>query len=708
MHDPRSVGLFIRQSYHLKLRCISMTAIKHREPLNSQATIIDGLRPNNKRAMTLLEANALFVSGETEIAVAGSTVPAVIFRRFPNTSTATFDTTQWKSVLPFGAPEGFDEPRFAAAWGGISLFVPFGLVGQSAWRYVYKVMRSILGPSIECRATFNPADSICHLYRDDVKLVFDRCIGRSWDNFTVAGLSVPTDRFEFPIDSTINLPLGYHVSATVSKSTPVSELNQMALCVGCIADLPPAPSAGDSDSSTQNAGSSGGQLVHAPQSEVADVELTPEEDPDVDDVELDSVVSLLIALLSDRVPLDLTVEALLYVYALKHNQLFFARRLDRIVSLDDGRCAEVLLHAVAFAYPYGDSGFDEWAHSFIPPIRSAARTFLSRSTLSVHGHVDLSAVDECTVLPSVSSVRLGPRELYIVLEVLRSAELCVRIVDAAAKGVLPEVLTEFEMRSRHHLSSVVVHASYQHMIVSQGSLNVEIVDAPIEAVAAVHQALWSRPNCRVALFELLKYYIPSLLSPTQPRSMFARSTVTDNEPTLRIEQSVVHALSFESYKCTPTMFLASWSIQMSAQLIKELTPLCNERTANVCAVLAHSVGSSLESGHLLGTTGWCEACDSKSWLHDLGVAERRWQNLLLNEMPDMFEQDPSHTTLHLRPGQPSRLCYFSMHASSFARITREVSFRLESTVGVQVKSSVRFSHAETVIMDAAPPARKSR
>ena len=122
-------------------------------------------------------------------------------------------------------------------------------------------------------------------------------------------------------------------------------------------------------------------------------DLTPEEDPDVEDAVIADVVLLLLATLSSVAPTDLCIDALLYIYTLKHNQQMFAGQIDRIVSIDDGYFAMVLLWASSFAFPDGNFGSDEWALASVPSICLAAKAFLDSrneaSVLSIKSQVDV-------------------------------------------------------------------------------------------------------------------------------------------------------------------------------------------------------------------------------------------------------------------------------------------------------------------------------
>lgn len=57
-------------------------------------------------------------------------------------------------------------------------------------------------------------------------------------------------------------------------------------------------------------------------------------------------------------------------------QVYFGGHLDRVVSMDGGRCAELLIEAEACAYPGGDYGSAEWARSCLPLIVNACHAFL--------------------------------------------------------------------------------------------------------------------------------------------------------------------------------------------------------------------------------------------------------------------------------------------------------------------------------------------
>jgi len=76
-------------------------------------------------------------------------------------------------------------------------------------------------------------------------------------------------------------------------------------------------------------------------------------------------------------PLGLCIEALLYSYLFTHHQDYFGGRLERVLALDGGRCAHLLVAAAERAYPGGDFGKDSWASMYVPPIYRAAHDYVA-------------------------------------------------------------------------------------------------------------------------------------------------------------------------------------------------------------------------------------------------------------------------------------------------------------------------------------------
>lgn len=306
--------------------------------------------------------------------------------------------------------------QFPGAWGGLSLFVSLGHRGTLAWNYVFKLMQS-KAPGVLCRAAFDPTQSA--LPQGGVKYVFDYCMCRAWGDLVqdVGAAADPLDAGAFGVG---RKPLAAHVTLLVTAETPVAVVDAIAECRGWATDSsclpgrapppPPFPGGGSDAIPLPRGGSGNSASAPSPGSQptagdeslpgatdapvsVADLSLTPDEDPDVEDVDLRNVVRLLLSTLKSDAPVDLCTEALLYVYFIKHNQPFFAGSLQRIVSLDDGHCAAVLRDAAAFAYPDDDYGSDEWAHSCVPEILAAALSCHE----SIIGHADVFAVAETTV-----------------------------------------------------------------------------------------------------------------------------------------------------------------------------------------------------------------------------------------------------------------------------------------------------------------------
>jgi len=170
--------------------------------------------------------------------------------------------------------------------------------------------------------------------------------------------------------------LAHHVLITVRTATPTSEINRIATCEGWA-----QPETTGSGHRSIEASSSTAVI---PSDDSAFVSpSTVDDDPEVADETLASVCDLLLLLVpfdGTGGRLDLALEALLYVYLFKHRQAYFGGHLDRVVSLDAGRCAELLLAAEACAFPTGHYGHGEWAHSCLPPIIEACHAFLLKAT----------------------------------------------------------------------------------------------------------------------------------------------------------------------------------------------------------------------------------------------------------------------------------------------------------------------------------------
>jgi hypothetical protein len=113
----------------------------------------------------------------------------------------------------------------------------------------------------------------------------------------------------------------------------------------------------------------------------------PEDFPEVIDRDLASVCDLLMRLvptsggISSPAAYDMALEALLYIYLITHRQELFSGHLDRVVALDGGRCAMLLLAAEELEYPGGNYRADEKARSCVPPIVAASHAFLLRVSL---------------------------------------------------------------------------------------------------------------------------------------------------------------------------------------------------------------------------------------------------------------------------------------------------------------------------------------
>lgn len=209
--------------------------------------------------------------------------------------------------------------------------------------------------------------------------------------------------------------LAHRILLTADRAVPTTDIERVANCVGWVqpgpgsggsgaAGLPPTPPTGLSGApgtggsghpspaagagSASNASGSSALLAPAAGGAVASGGNDDEDDPDVEDATLSIVCDLLLLLVSlstgsaTAPNLDLALEALLYVYLFKHCQSYFGGRIDRVLSMDNGRCVELLLAAEARAYPGGDYGRDEWAHSSLPQVISACHAFLLKTPAS--------------------------------------------------------------------------------------------------------------------------------------------------------------------------------------------------------------------------------------------------------------------------------------------------------------------------------------
>lgn len=132
-----------------------------------------------------------------------------------------------------------------------------------------------------------------------------------------------------------------------------------------------------------------------------------DDEPPIFDSVLDDTVHLLTSLASnDSVASDARVDACLYAYQIMHHQAYFSSHTDRLLGMDEGRVAELLLQSSELLYPKGEYGSNFWARVGVEPLVSASLAFLKRkATLSgEHGSdieglaVDVVRVESVTLL----------------------------------------------------------------------------------------------------------------------------------------------------------------------------------------------------------------------------------------------------------------------------------------------------------------------
>lgn len=359
-----------------------------------QCDVAPGIQPNESSATSLDELHAVFAG-------------APLFHRFPQG--AVYDTMGWTSflhngsraqakkyarsyrrpdaimsdmcadgqnVLDHGAPPGL--VAFHEAWGGVSCFIPIGARGRAAWRYAHESIALLHdSPQLACHVTLDPSVSFDPNLEDaaaPLRYVFDRTIGRSWKQLVSQKISRPADRASFPDSELAPAPLAYHVLVTVAQPTSKSQIERIARCEGWDActlplttDASKLNEADDASSIIQKgAGGTDGK---------GSVSVSPE---CIRDMQLRNVDRLLDdGLVHMHVPSSLCVEALLYSYLFANHQHYFAGRMDRVLALDGGRCAELLVAAADRAFPNENFGKNDWAHTYVAPITYAARDFLA-------------------------------------------------------------------------------------------------------------------------------------------------------------------------------------------------------------------------------------------------------------------------------------------------------------------------------------------
>lgn len=298
------------------------------------------------------------------------------------------------TTCPLGAPS--DLSQFKEAWGGISVIASDSAFGDKALSFAKSYLAELAGTP--CISTHDPTLSCNAATRESVVFVHDRIMGRTPKALEADGAPL-SDVADLAMagEGSSNCALAHHILLTFRVATPVSEVDRIAMCEGW-----DQPSTG-SVAATQHTPSSTAVLDEGLASPSA------ADDPEVADETLSSVCDLLLLLVPlDGVGgrLDLALEALLYVYLFKHRQAYFGGHLDRVVSLDAGRCAELVLAAEACAFPSGDYGHGEWAHTCLPPIIEACHAFLLKATdaeLQAHLQVCALAAHSSTHARSLAS-----------------------------------------------------------------------------------------------------------------------------------------------------------------------------------------------------------------------------------------------------------------------------------------------------------------
>ena len=109
---------------------------------------------------------------------------------------------------------------------------------------------------------------------------------------------------------------------------------------------------------------------------------------EVTDRQLDDVLKVLYSISEENVHPEMKIEAMMYAYFFMHNQDYFeGGRLDRIVSLDEGHFAHLLIRSLEHLYPDQNYGEDEWAHMYVPRIFLSARYFVNLVHAEFKTHV---------------------------------------------------------------------------------------------------------------------------------------------------------------------------------------------------------------------------------------------------------------------------------------------------------------------------------
>lgn len=339
-------------------------------------------------------------------------------------------------VLPRGSPTALVD--FPVAWGGVSLFVPIGPFGEAAWVYAIKVL-GWKYPGLRCRHTVDPTISCSSaLTPPSVVYVHDRTIGRLPEELIKNFGAKKSETASFmPLSESGRFSLAHHILLTVKCAVPTVEIDRIAQCVDweddpasattqpsgpppASASTPPFTDCSAADLSCLCTRAEPLVPVPTPHGLSAQLgplsfdwhTLSPDEDPEIPDEQLADVCLLLAALLRPSVPVHLQVEALLYTYLFAHRQPYFAGRLDRIVALDDGRCAALLLAAEEIRYPGGEYGTDEWAHGSVGPIAEASLVHLHKAAV---GGLDTAEPHHGITLAATSLTDALPRQVRVIL-----------------------------------------------------------------------------------------------------------------------------------------------------------------------------------------------------------------------------------------------------------------------------------------------------
>ncbi len=256
-------------------------------------------------------------------------------------------------------------------------------------------------------------------------------------------------------------------------------------------------------------------VVDAATARVIGVNISLDEEPDVSDAMLGDAMRLLDMLTEPPVPMALGIEAALYAYVLSHDQAAFAGRIDRVVALDGGRVARLLLAACEWAYPGGDFGGDEWAHTCVFPLAFAAERFLvcvreigllaatDVTRLSVCGHVlEVSTEEELRPARAESQLPGTAVAFAMILADAALRALWAALPVDAAVGLTAGDLLRVVQRSvacGWHKDKLD-----DRVDVAPGSVCVTFEGVPVELARRAEAALRADPAAREALMKFLE------------------------------------------------------------------------------------------------------------------------------------------------------------------------------------------------------------